>query len=192
MSDLISRETMKDAIDNTTWYHQNRNKDMVEGAHGVEDAWFKAEDVFKAIENAPTAQPNTPTDTPTDLVSRQAAIDNLLSINEVVPKNKLIDKNDAVKMLVRLPSAQPERCEDCRNFNKARLLIPQPERKKAKWVHGKEIAREYLADRITYIEYKDYHCSECGYTVEDIRWNVDGELVDRYCTACGAQMEVEK
>ena len=65
------------------------------------------------------------------------------------------------------------------------------ERKKAKWVHGKEIAREYLAGRITYIEYKDYHCSECGYTVEDIRWNVDGELVDKYCTACGAQMEVE-
>lgn len=75
MSDLISRETMKDAIDSTTWYHQNRNKDMVGGAHGVEDAWFKAEDVFKAIENAPTAQPNAPTDTPTDLISRRAAID---------------------------------------------------------------------------------------------------------------------
>lgn len=68
----------------------------------------------------------------------------------------------------------------------------QPERKKGKWIHGKEIAREYLSGRITHIEYKDYHCSECGYTVENIRWNVDGELVDRYCTACGAQMEVEE
>lgn len=117
MADLISRKTMKDAIDSTTWYHQNRNGVMVEGAHGVEDAWFKAEDVFKAIENVPTAQPNTPTDTPTDLISRQAAIDNLLSINEVVPKNKLIDKNDAVKMLVRLPSAQPGivRCRECKH-----------------------------------------------------------------------------
>ena len=76
MSDLISRETMEDAIDNITWYHQNRNKDMVEGAHGVEDAWFKAEDVFKAIENVPTAQPNTPTDTPTDLISRRKGVEN--------------------------------------------------------------------------------------------------------------------
>lgn len=67
----------------------------------------------------------------------------------------------------------------------------QPKQKKGKWVHGKEIAREYLAGRITHIEYKDYHCSECGYTVENIRWNVDGELVDKYCTVCGAQMEVE-
>ena len=57
MDDLISRETMKDAIDSTTWYHQNRNKYMVEGASDAETAWFKAEDVFKAIENVPTAQP---------------------------------------------------------------------------------------------------------------------------------------
>lgn len=28
---------------------------------------------------------------------------------------------------VALPSAQPERCEDCVNFSKTRLLIPQPE-----------------------------------------------------------------
>ncbi len=62
MDDLISRETMKDAIDSTTWYHQNRNKDMVEGAYDAETAWFKAEDVYKAIENVPTVQPN---DTPT-------------------------------------------------------------------------------------------------------------------------------
>ena len=29
--------------------------------------------------------------------------------------------------LKRLPSAQPERCEDCENFRKTRLLIPQPD-----------------------------------------------------------------
>ena len=27
----------------------------------------------------------------------------------------------------KLPSVQPERCEDCENFSKTRLLIPQPE-----------------------------------------------------------------
>lgn len=59
MEDLISRETMKDVIDITTWYHQNRNKDMVEGASDEETAWFKAKDVFKAIENVPSEQPET-------------------------------------------------------------------------------------------------------------------------------------
>lgn len=57
MDDLISRETMIDAIDSTTWYHQNRNKDIVEGASVKSAAWFKAEDVYKAIENLPTARP---------------------------------------------------------------------------------------------------------------------------------------
>lgn len=56
MEDSISRAMMKDAIDSTTWYHQNRNKDMVKGASDEETAWYKAEDVYKAIENVPTAQ----------------------------------------------------------------------------------------------------------------------------------------
>lgn len=86
----------------------------------------------------------------------------------------LVDRDDVVKIFAAHVRANIEQ-----------------ERKKGKWVHGKEIAREYLAGRITHIEYKDYHCSECGYTVENIRWNVDGELVDKYCTVCGAQMEVE-
>ena len=29
---------------------------------------------------------------------------------------------------------ETERCEDCENFSKTRLLIPQPERKKGKWI----------------------------------------------------------
>lgn len=173
-ADYISRETMIDAIDSTTWYHQNRNKDIVEGASVKSAAWFKAEDVYKAIENVPTAQQ--------EITEKQ--------VKEYCEKRCLIVlSSDAFH---RLKSGRPERCEDCANFNKARLVIPQAERKKGKWIHGIEIAREYLADETIHIEYKDYHCSECGYTVENIRWNVDGELVDKYCTVCGAQMEVEE
>lgn len=32
-----------------------------------------------------------------------------------------------IECVERLPSVQPERCEDCENFSKTRLLIPQPE-----------------------------------------------------------------
>ena len=56
MSDLIKREDAIDAIECVTWYHQNRNKDMVSGANSDEhQAWYKAEDVYKALEAVPSA-----------------------------------------------------------------------------------------------------------------------------------------
>jgi len=58
MNDLISRQAVIDAIENTDWYHQNKNKDMVHGANSSEhQAWYKAEDVYKALKNVPSAQP---------------------------------------------------------------------------------------------------------------------------------------
>ena len=58
MDDLISRQAAIDAIENTDWYHQNANGDMVSGANPDEhQAWYKAEDVYKALESVPSAQP---------------------------------------------------------------------------------------------------------------------------------------
>ena len=62
-------------------------------------------------------------------------------MNELIYKQAAIDEiteygsGDAIFMSVgelkrrieHLPSVQPERCEDCENFSKTRLLIPQPE-----------------------------------------------------------------
>ena len=53
-----------------------------------------------------------------DLISRQALCE--YAMNQ---KDKSVTPND----IMRFPPAQPERCEDCENFSKARLLIPQPE-----------------------------------------------------------------
>jgi DNA-directed RNA polymerase subunit RPC12/RpoP len=56
MSDLIKREDAIDAIECVTWYHQNRNKDMVSGANSDEhQAWYKAEDIYDALEAIPSA-----------------------------------------------------------------------------------------------------------------------------------------
>jgi len=56
MSDLIRREDAIDAIECVTWYHQNRNKDMVSGANSDEhQAWYKAEDIYDALEAIPSA-----------------------------------------------------------------------------------------------------------------------------------------
>ena len=57
-TDLISRQAAIDAIENTEWYHQNANKDMVSGANpDMHQAWYKAEDVYRALESVPPAQP---------------------------------------------------------------------------------------------------------------------------------------
>ena len=38
-----------DDIDNTTWYHINRNGELVEGARGDEDALYKAKDIWTVL-----------------------------------------------------------------------------------------------------------------------------------------------
>ena len=55
--DTIYRQDAIDAIEEVDWYHQNRNKDMVSGANSYEhQAWYKVEDVYKALESVPSAQ----------------------------------------------------------------------------------------------------------------------------------------
>lgn len=57
-NDLISKQAVIDAIEMVDWYHQNQHKDMVSGANSDEhQAWYKAEDVYEAIEALPSAQP---------------------------------------------------------------------------------------------------------------------------------------
>ena len=56
MDDLIRRSDAIEAIEVVDWYHQNRNKDMVSGANSDEhQAWYKADDVYKALEAVPSA-----------------------------------------------------------------------------------------------------------------------------------------
>ena len=57
--DLISRQAILDAVDGVTWYHQNKHGEMVHGANSAEhQAWYKAEDIYAAIEALPSAQPD--------------------------------------------------------------------------------------------------------------------------------------
>ena len=67
-----------------------------------------------------------------DLISRQVAIASAISGRiRALPTTE--DGEDWIRVsevresLKAVPSAQPERCEDCVNFSKTRLLIPQPE-----------------------------------------------------------------
>lgn len=58
--ELIKKSDAIDAIEVVDWYHQNKNKDMVSGANSDEhQAWYKADDVYKALEATPTIEPKT-------------------------------------------------------------------------------------------------------------------------------------
>lgn len=60
MSDLISKQAAIDAIEMVDWYHQNQSKDMVSGANSDEhQAWYKAQDVYEAIEAVGCVEPKT-------------------------------------------------------------------------------------------------------------------------------------
>lgn len=56
-NDLISRDALNETIDRITWYHINAHGELVAGAHYNDDALYKAEDIYKAIDNAPTVYP---------------------------------------------------------------------------------------------------------------------------------------
>lgn len=59
MDDMISRQAAIDAVDGVDWYHQNQRGEMVHGANSDEhQAWYKADDIYKAIEALPPAQPD--------------------------------------------------------------------------------------------------------------------------------------
>jgi len=58
VEDCISRAAIVDAIEGVDWYHMTDSGEMVHGANSAEhQAWYKAEDIYAAIEGVPQAQP---------------------------------------------------------------------------------------------------------------------------------------
>lgn len=67
-NNLISREDLNKTIDGITWYHINPHGELTEGAFDDGDALYKAEDIYNAIDNAPTVEPHYVSDLPDDVV----------------------------------------------------------------------------------------------------------------------------
>ena len=52
---LINADRLMDAVDEIDWYHLNKRGEMVSGANDdYEQPWFKSDDIYKAIKDAPT------------------------------------------------------------------------------------------------------------------------------------------
>lgn len=109
MNKLVNIEDLKDAIMCLDWYHQNQRGEMVHGANDDEhQAWYKAEDIYKAIEYVPSAQ--LAQDLPkgcTDTISRAAVGDALNGIEISRNASWYEFYQKALTAVGELPSAQP-------------------------------------------------------------------------------------
>jgi len=56
MTNTNLMERIVEAIDNVDWYHQDTDKNMVLGAANEHEAWYKAEDIYRALENVLSAR----------------------------------------------------------------------------------------------------------------------------------------
>ena len=57
MSRLIDADVLADVIDEIDWYHLHDGR-MVHGANDdYEQPWYKSDDIYKAIKDAPTVEP---------------------------------------------------------------------------------------------------------------------------------------
>lgn len=109
-----------------------------------------------------------------DLISRQAAIDRINKQREhlqpdVYPQDKIGDAAYLIcsELIERLPSAQPEKCEDCENFNKTQLWIPQPEI--IRCGECKHRDKKYLCDVWdAYITNDEYYCGNAERREDEI------------------------
>lgn len=55
-----------------------------------------------------------------------------------------------------------------------------------RWVHGREVGRDYLGDCLVGIFYDRWTCSECGYVVDDHEYF---GINYKFCPNCGAKMD---
>ena len=87
--------------------------------------------------------------------------------------------NDAIDSIIENAPTIEQRCEECEAFNKTRLLVPQPERKKGKWIpqdHNK------ITDMASTLVFYYPKCSECGHS---------GNYTN-FCPRCGADMREDQ
>lgn len=48
---MVKLSKVIEAIDNIDWYRQDANKEMVLGASNAHEAWYRAEDINRVLEN---------------------------------------------------------------------------------------------------------------------------------------------
>ena len=81
------------------------------------------------------------------------------------------DVVDVCEAICTAPTIEP-RCETCEAFNKTRLLIPQPQRKKGRW---KRVSVDEYTQSAIYV-YRCDKCKKCNFGMSN------------FCPNCGADM----
>ena len=54
MDEYVKLEDVIDAIQGCDWFHVNKNGQLVQGSNSDLESYYKAEDIYKAINRLPT------------------------------------------------------------------------------------------------------------------------------------------
>lgn len=97
-------------------------------------------------------------------------------------------RQEAVEILWQYDvNFEPHPAEDVMHAIDMAIEALEQEPKRGKWIHGKEVSRDYIGDACVRILYEDWHCSSCRIVVKEPykpNWN--------YCPHCGAKMGGEE
>ena len=153
------------------------------------ERWIRTSEVRESLKRCPTAQSNTPTDTPTDCISRQAAIDFIAAGHLCNPNEPRWSDNEIVNFLKSRPSAQPEPLtvnidneltkDECDRLKQVMrdspiLLLPSA-RRTGRWIFETLDGTPGYRPTVMF-------CSKCGrVSIADYS----------YCPNCGSRMEIK-
>lgn len=165
-TDCISRQEAIEAIEGVDWYHVNSKGELVHGSTSDEESWYKAEDIYKAIESLPPV-------TPPRKVVAEIKVDTEELVKRIKEEYQLEQEHgrliDADKLLQELFTIDEEEW----TTPEIRAILEN-----APSVTSTKRTGRWIVDR---------YCSECE------RDKKDAELVcnipTNYCPNCGAKME---
>ena len=113
MSELIRKWDAIYAVEGVDWYHINERGELVKGANSKDhEPLYKAKDIYEALENVKTVQPErlTDDDFETIRIHLNAYKENLCNQQrwkEAEEYQSIIDR------FMAFASAQPKQCKDC-------------------------------------------------------------------------------
>lgn len=176
MNDFISREDTIDKMQEVDWYHQNKNGEMVHGANSSEhQAWYKAEDVYKVLEDMPPADVQLDTKELVAKIKKGISATNADDVYSCGMRDgmrwcmSLVD--DEEPLFENCPSAQPERDIPVKPIETTDKAWGIPKRQavcpKCDYYLGHvAFLGDYKGKRITY-------CETCGQAIDWEGWEFD-------------------
>ena len=175
-TDCISRQQAVDAIECVDWYHVNSKGELVHGSTSDEESWYKAEDIYEAIESLPAVAPDfksfcgVPIKEAIEVLEQHKGRAEVRGLDDCISRSWMVNALQEVNGESDMPSFWHEGMNDAIEEVKNAPSVTPTERT-GEWIEnateGQDIDPPYI-------------CSTCGYA-ESRR--------TPFCEQCKAKMK---